>query len=188
MSDTPPDYEHVRKNVARIRKSLHFDSRTIPPAVNEYVAWIDLMGARHVMSVSAAKSANYLARLHMAADIAVASCPHPVRINPINDGVFNSDAVQERGDERRTASPLPSQRILHFEVRPAGPLFSPFLNRLPTGLSRRRARDRAFKGKADKASGCNIEWQALAREAAALENRNAACGKRFALDWQHLSE
>ena len=88
MSDTPPDYEHVRKNVARIRKSLHFDSRTIPPAVNEYVAWIDLMGARHVMSVSAAKSANYLARLHMAADIAVASCPHPVRINPINDGVF----------------------------------------------------------------------------------------------------
>lgn len=88
MASASDKFDHVRKNVARIRETLQFDSRGIPPAENEYVAWMDLMGAGHVMSVSAAKTANFLARLHMAVDIAVASSPAPVRINPINDGVF----------------------------------------------------------------------------------------------------
>ncbi len=88
MTKAPDSFDHVRKNVAQIRESLHFDARKIPPAENEYVAWIDLMGAGHVMSVSASKTANFLARLHMAVDIAVAAAPEPVRINPINDGVF----------------------------------------------------------------------------------------------------
>lgn len=88
MTDKARSFEHVRRNVVRIKDDLRFDSRKIPLAENEYVAWLDLMGAGKVMSVSVAKTANFLARLHMAVDIAVMHSPVPVRINPINDGVF----------------------------------------------------------------------------------------------------
>jgi hypothetical protein len=49
------------------------------------------MGAGHVMSISPAKSANYLSRLHMAVALATASSTD-LHLNPINDGVFVTTA------------------------------------------------------------------------------------------------
>ena len=68
-------------------KKYRFDSRKIEQVKNCYVAWIDLMGAGHLMSVSVNKSANSLARLHMAVDHAARNLPD-VETLPINDGVF----------------------------------------------------------------------------------------------------
>jgi hypothetical protein len=87
LSSADP-YIHVRNFASKQRERLHFDSRGLKAARNEYVAWIDLMGAGHIMSVSVARSANYLARLHMAVDVAAMHAPAPVSLNPINDGVF----------------------------------------------------------------------------------------------------
>ncbi len=93
MDDGTPEaivdpFMHVRRYASRQRERLRFNASKLEPAGNEYVAWIDLMGSGHIMSVSVAKSANFLARLHMAVDVAVTNAPAPVLINPINDGVF----------------------------------------------------------------------------------------------------
>ncbi len=81
-------FRHVRAYAKRQREVLRFDASKLLIADNQYVAWIDLMGSGHIMSVSIAKSANFLARLHMAAKIAVDDSPDPVVTCPINDGIF----------------------------------------------------------------------------------------------------
>lgn len=81
-------FRHVRNFARGQRERLNFDASRLPLADNQYVAWIDLMGAGHVMSVSIAKSANFLTRLHMAAHRAVADAPAPIVTCPINDGIF----------------------------------------------------------------------------------------------------
>ncbi|WP_147291713.1 hypothetical protein [Sphingorhabdus pulchriflava] len=88
MSADKDKYHHVREFVSKQREQFYFDARKLQPAENEYVAWIDLMGAGHTMSVSVSKTANYMARLHMAVDMAAAAAPSAVKLNPINDGVF----------------------------------------------------------------------------------------------------
>lgn len=89
-SDPPGDkYVAVRAYSKAFRSgSLIFNSEHLQAAANYYVGWIDLMGAGHVMSTSVQKSANILARLHMAVERARVGCSFTGRILPINDGVF----------------------------------------------------------------------------------------------------
>jgi len=79
---------HVRNYAKGQRERLRFDASRLSLAENQYVAWIDLMGAGHMMSVSIAKTANFLTRLHLASARAVKSAPGAVRTCPINDGIF----------------------------------------------------------------------------------------------------
>ena len=79
--------EQVRIYAQRQRDRFRFDSSKIARAEDVYVAWIDLMGAGHLMSVSLEKPANALVRLHLAVDQAVAGTTS-VDTLPINDGVF----------------------------------------------------------------------------------------------------
>lgn len=86
----PSDPFHpIRQYAKRIcENELHFTSEALDQAKDLYVCWLDLMGAGHIMSTSVQKSANFLARLHMAVEIARKSCSHDVRLLPINDGIF----------------------------------------------------------------------------------------------------
>lgn len=83
----PSPEEQVRIYARRQRERYRFDSSKIARAENVYVAWIDLMGAGHLMSVSLEKPANALVRLHMAVEHAIAK-KSPIETLPINDGVF----------------------------------------------------------------------------------------------------
>jgi len=85
--EPPSPTDQVRIFARRLRERYRFDASKIARAENVYVAWIDLMGAGHLMSVSLEKPANALARLHMAVDHAIAEFPG-VETLPINDGVF----------------------------------------------------------------------------------------------------
>lgn len=81
-------FKRVREYAKRQREHLSFDASKLTLAENQYVAWIDLMGAGNIMSISIAKSANFLIRLHMAAKQAVDSSPDTVETCAINDGIF----------------------------------------------------------------------------------------------------
>lgn len=83
----PTPAEQVRIYARRQRERYRFDASRIARAENVYVAWIDLMGAGHLMSVSLEKPANALVRLHMAVDQAIAK-RDSIETLPINDGVF----------------------------------------------------------------------------------------------------
>lgn len=83
----PTPADQVRTFAAKQRERYKFDARKIEPAENTYVAWLDLMGAGHLMSVSMEKPANALVRLHMAVDQAVTKFGNAETL-PINDGVF----------------------------------------------------------------------------------------------------
>lgn len=85
--DGPSPIDQVRIYARRRRQQFNFDASKIEQAENFYVAWIDLMGAGHLMIVSLAKPANALVRLHMVVDQAVAAATS-VSTLPINDGVF----------------------------------------------------------------------------------------------------
>lgn len=82
------DFYHVRSAARKAQKKLSFSSEKLPPAANNYVAWIDLMGAGHLMSTSVHKSANFLARLHMAVADSSSKIDFSGHILAINDGVF----------------------------------------------------------------------------------------------------
>lgn len=84
----PGGVQQARIYAQRQRERFRFDASKIEAADNTYVAWIDLMGAGHMMSVSMEKSANSLVRLHMAVDQAVSAASEAVEVLPINDGVF----------------------------------------------------------------------------------------------------
>jgi hypothetical protein len=83
------DYNPVQSFCKKFRKNyLNFNSENLAQAENYYVSWIDLMGAGHTMSTSVQKSANLLARLHMAVEYTRASSNFSGYLLPINDGVF----------------------------------------------------------------------------------------------------
>ncbi len=84
----PSGVEQARIYAQSQRERFKFDASKIVQAKNVYVAWLDLMGAGHIMSVSMEKSANFLVRLHMAVDQAVSDAKGAVLALPINDGVF----------------------------------------------------------------------------------------------------
>lgn len=82
-------FQQVRAYSKKVRKDLlSFNSEHIGRAENSYVAWIDLMGSGHVMSVSTQKTANFLARLHMAVERATQDTDFSGRLLVVNDGVF----------------------------------------------------------------------------------------------------
>jgi hypothetical protein len=70
------------------KEKLGFSSENLPVAENAYVAWLDLMGAGHMMSTSVHKTANFLVRLHMSVEIARRESGYIVDTLPINDGIF----------------------------------------------------------------------------------------------------
>lgn len=82
-------FESVSKYVKKLRETeLNYNSEHLEPALSYYVGWIDLMGAGHVMSTSVQKSANFMARLHIAVERARQGCNFSGRLLPINDGIF----------------------------------------------------------------------------------------------------
>jgi hypothetical protein len=74
--------------VGRNWTDLHFSIVNLRPAPNRYVAWIDLMGAGHLMSTSMGKSANTIARLHVAVNSAATRTAFTGTRLAINDGIF----------------------------------------------------------------------------------------------------
>ena len=67
--------------------SLFFDSSQLPTPTFEYVAWIDVMGTQSTMSRSISASANFIAKLHIAA----LQAPRTnIAIYPIMDGIYAS--------------------------------------------------------------------------------------------------
>lgn len=88
-ADVPQSYMPVRTYAKRLRNSeLNFNSGHLKLADNYYVGWLDLMGAGHAMSTSVQKSANFLARLHIAVERARTGCQFDGRLLAINDGIF----------------------------------------------------------------------------------------------------
>lgn len=91
MSTQVPD--DIMNFAKKVKSKYEYDSGKIiidkQIEKNEYyVAWVDLMGAGAIMSVSMQKTANMLARLHMIIDN---SCKFALDFHikiPINDGAF----------------------------------------------------------------------------------------------------
>jgi hypothetical protein len=90
MAETASEdsFERIRTYAKRVREqSLRFNSEHIELAENVYVGWLDLMGAGHIMATSVQKSANFLARLHVAVEISKREIRFDGKIVPIN-GLF----------------------------------------------------------------------------------------------------
>jgi len=82
-------YDHIRKFSQKVSdQNLGFTTEGLAAADNQYVAWLDLMGAGHIMGTSINKTANFLIRLHMAVEIAIQKSGYKLTTLPINDGVF----------------------------------------------------------------------------------------------------
>lgn len=85
----PSGHRNVRTYSKRIsRELLTFTSGGLIPVNYSYVAWLDLMGAGHIMATSTPKAANFLVRLHMCVEIAIKESGYPLKTLPINDGIF----------------------------------------------------------------------------------------------------
>lgn len=63
---------------------LYFDNGSLKPKPN-YVAWVDMMGARNAMAQSLASSANHIGRIHAAILLAKTD---DVRVYPVMDGAY----------------------------------------------------------------------------------------------------
>jgi class 3 adenylate cyclase len=81
-------FDNIRTRATKMREQLSFSSEKLALAPNMYVAWLDVMGAGHLMSTSVQKSANFLARLHMAVAEACVITKFSGTVLPINDGMF----------------------------------------------------------------------------------------------------
>lgn len=89
MASDNDAFDRVRTFAKAARKKdLNFNSEHLKPAANVYVGWLDLMGAGHTMGISVRKSANFLARLHVAIHRAQSAIKFSGRLQTINDGVF----------------------------------------------------------------------------------------------------
>lgn len=136
MIDEKGAFKRVRTYATRLRtKSLEFNSEHLKPAPNAYVAWLDLMGAGHAMSNSVQKSANFLARFHMAVERARVSMDFEGRLLPINDGIFivaqkKADIISIVGRAmimlaaNFIATPAPDNRFLLRGGIAFGPVYS----------------------------------------------------------------
>jgi hypothetical protein len=81
--------EHGARLLARsLREKLNFSTEGIEKPKNDYVAWLDLMGAGNMMSISIHKAANAIARIQLAVHLAQQDHRLNLRTVPINDGVF----------------------------------------------------------------------------------------------------
>jgi hypothetical protein len=63
----------------------YFDARELPKPRREYVCWLDVMGMEAQMKYSAAVSANFVFKLHVAA---LEAPGERMRLYPIMDGLY----------------------------------------------------------------------------------------------------
>jgi hypothetical protein len=82
-----PEYA-ARKHAQKLAKYLDFSSEKLGAAENRYIAWIDLMGAGHLMATSLEKAANAIARIHTATYLAMDQHGYKLDLVAINDGIF----------------------------------------------------------------------------------------------------
>lgn len=62
-----------------------FDARRLPPAQNEFVAWLDVMGIQSKMAYSIPVTANFVFKLHIAA---LQSARPTISLYPVMDGIY----------------------------------------------------------------------------------------------------
>lgn len=85
----PGTWEHAARRLAeKQRERLSLSSERLEKMENVYVAWLDLMGAGNLMTVSVHKTANAIARIHLAVHYACRDHSFQGDLLPINDGVF----------------------------------------------------------------------------------------------------
>jgi hypothetical protein len=71
---------------------MPFNASQLPEPVNEYVAWIDVMGIQSAMSRSLSISANFIFKLHIAAS----STPRDgLQLYPVMDGFYATSPSKE---------------------------------------------------------------------------------------------
>lgn len=80
--------EVTRKHALKLTERLRFSSEFLPEPDRNYLAWIDLMGAGHLMATSLDKAANAIVRIHLAVFLAVEQHGYQVQLVGINDGIF----------------------------------------------------------------------------------------------------
>jgi class 3 adenylate cyclase len=78
----------ARKHAKKLADKLNFSSENLGGAENKYVAWLDLMGAGHLMATSMEKTANAISRIHTATYLAVTQHGYKPDLIGINDGIF----------------------------------------------------------------------------------------------------
>lgn len=71
---------------------MAFNANFLPPASNEYVAWVDVMGIQSAMARSLSISANFIFKLHIAA---LGAPRANVQIYPVMDGFYASSPDKE---------------------------------------------------------------------------------------------
>jgi len=64
-----------------------FDSRKLPTPSNEYICWLDVMGTQASLTQSLHRSANFFAKIHLAA--LEANSPD-ITLYPVMDGIYVS--------------------------------------------------------------------------------------------------
>lgn len=81
---------------------LHAARRRDPMATMEYVLWVDIMGMQNIMRGSMSRTANFAAKLVMAAEDAVRDRPR-ISLRPVIDGAFlhGADVRQFRSAANR---------------------------------------------------------------------------------------
>jgi hypothetical protein len=83
----PPAAAKLSAFLKQMNQDLEFTSESLVPK-NQYVGWLDIMGAGYLMSISLERTANVIARLHMAAELARTQTGLQGAILPVNHGMF----------------------------------------------------------------------------------------------------
>jgi hypothetical protein len=80
-------FHNVEQFAKKVHEKLNYSSANLSPEYR-YVAWLDMMGAGFLMNTSLQKSANALARLHTAVELARQLTSYSDDLLPMNDGLF----------------------------------------------------------------------------------------------------
>jgi hypothetical protein len=83
----------LRRRLSDKSRAMFFDAQHLPDPRNEYVAWVDVMGAQASMSRSIRATANFVFKLHIAALEANHS---GVTLYPVMDGFYASGIDQTK--------------------------------------------------------------------------------------------
>jgi hypothetical protein len=101
----------ARKHAKKLAGSLDFSSENLGAPENKYVAWLDLMGAGHLMATSMDKAANAIARIHTATYLAVEQHGYKPDLVAINDGIFICSKSKEE------VSQIVRSALMHLVAR-----------------------------------------------------------------------
>lgn len=85
----PPTTERA---MSKRQQQPFFDASQLPTPVNEYVAWVDVMGSQNSMKRSLQSAANAVFKLHGAA---LEAPRNDIRLYPVIDGLFALGRSQE---------------------------------------------------------------------------------------------